>query len=65
MEDKNKLLCEKISNEKSEEKLTNYCEKIYNQAYQCFLRQLLNDKNNSINMNISPIKLERSINIIK
>jgi hypothetical protein len=33
MEEKNKLLCEKISNEKSEEKLTNFCEKIYNQAY--------------------------------
>lgn len=65
MEEKNKLLCEKISNEKSEEKLTNFCEKIYNQAYQCFLRQLLNDKTNRINSNTFPLKLERSINIIK
>ena len=40
------------------------CEKIYERAYQIFLNKLLNDSTREIK-NIAPIKLTRSVNIIK
>lgn len=58
---KRNLLIKKIL----EEKYKNSCEKVYERAYQCFLEKLLRNENNSTYQNISPIKLERSINIIK
>ena len=41
-----------------------FCDKIYEKAYQIFLNKLLNDTNGNI-INIYPIKLTRSINIVK
>jgi len=61
MEEKKNLFMKQIL----EEKYKNCGENAYKRAYQSFLFKLMNDKNNSINMNIYPIKLERSINIIK
>lgn len=42
----------------------NFCDKIYEKAYQIFLTKMLYEENNYLK-NISPIKLTRSINIIK
>lgn len=58
---KRNLLIKKIL----EEKYKNSCEKVYERAYQSFIEKLLRNENNSNYQNISPIKLERSINIIK
>lgn len=41
------------------------CEIIYKKAYQTYLYKLLHDTNNQISINVFPIKLERSINIVK
>jgi len=42
----------------------NFCDKIYEKAYQVFLNKILYEENSCLK-NISPIKLTRSINIIK
>ena len=42
----------------------NFCDKIYEKAYQIFLTKMLYEENNYLK-NISPIKLTRSINVIK
>jgi hypothetical protein len=49
------------------EKMNNYIngETIYEKAYQHFLSKLLNDNSNKITTKMVPIKLERSVNIIK
>jgi len=46
-------------------KKENICEKIYEKAYQAFLSNILNDCINYDFKNISPIKLTRSVNIVK
>lgn len=43
----------------------NFCDKIYERAYQIFLSNLLNGNVKQNFKNISPIKLIRSVNIIK
>ena len=49
-------------------KITNgpgICENIYQKAYQTYLYNILHDTTNQLCKNMFPIKLERSINIIK
>ena len=41
------------------------CESIYRKAYQTYLYKVLHDTSNRLGKNMFPIKLERSINIIK
>lgn len=46
-------------------KCNNICDIIYQKAYETYLFNILNDTNNKLCKNMFPIKLERSINIIK
>ena len=57
-----KLLYDCISNKNN---IHCNCEKIYEKAYQTFLSKLLNDHTNSISEKMVPIKLVRSINVVK
>lgn len=57
-----KLLYDCISNKNN---IHCNCEKIYEKAYQTFISNLLNDPTNKISINIVPIRLERSVNIVK
>ena len=52
----------KLIKEKEKE---NFCDKIYEKAYQTFLSKILNDYIKDEFKNISPIKLTRSVNIVK
>jgi len=61
MEGKKNLFMKQIL----EEKYKNSCEKVYERAYQSFLFNIINDNSNKITNKMCPIKLERSINIIK
>jgi len=45
-------------------KKENFCDKIYEKAYQTFVSKILSNKLNIDLINISPIKLTRSVNII-
>ena len=63
MEEKKKELLEEKELLKEEKLLKE--ETVYERAYQYFHSKLLNDKNNTINKNAFPIKLERSTNIIR
>jgi hypothetical protein len=63
MEEKKKEFDENKGLLKEEQKLLKE-ETVYERAYQYFLSKLLNDKNNTINKNAFPIKLERSTNIV-
>lgn len=66
MDNKNysqKLLLPQI-NYKSKQTNIN-CENIYKKAYQTYLFKIMHDTTNHLGKNMFPIKLERSINIVK
>ena len=46
-------------------KCENICDIIYQKAYDTYLFNILNDNNNKLGKNMFPIKLERSVNIVK